>query len=170
MDCSLPGSSVHGILQVRILEWVAVPFSRGSSRLRDRTQVSHIAGDCLPSEPSGKPAQRGCNNKGNKEIKCNMLDSSSNHPPDTCCQSVEKLSFMKPIRGAKKVGDHCCRRWASQVVLVVKNPPGNAGDVRGAGSIPGLGRSPGGGGHGNAVQYSCLENLHGQRSREGYSP
>ena len=39
-----PGSSVHGILQVRILEWVAVPFSRGSSQLRDWTQVSRIAG------------------------------------------------------------------------------------------------------------------------------
>ena len=44
MDCSLPGSSVHGIPQARILEWVAISFSRGSSRPRDRTQVSHIAG------------------------------------------------------------------------------------------------------------------------------
>ena len=41
---SLPGPSVHGILQARILEWVANSFSRGSSRLRDRTQVSCIAG------------------------------------------------------------------------------------------------------------------------------
>ena len=40
MDCSLPGFSVHGILQARILEWVANPFSRGSSRPRDQTQVS----------------------------------------------------------------------------------------------------------------------------------
>ena len=44
MDCSLPGSSVHGILQTRILEWVAILFSRGSSRPRDWTWVSHIAG------------------------------------------------------------------------------------------------------------------------------
>ena len=44
VDCSPPGSSVHGILQARILEWVAVPFSRGSSQPRDRTWVSHIAG------------------------------------------------------------------------------------------------------------------------------
>jgi len=44
MDCSPPGSSVHGILQARILEWVAIPFSRGSSQPRDRTQVSHTAG------------------------------------------------------------------------------------------------------------------------------
>ena len=43
MDCSLPGSSVHGIFQAIILEWVAILFSRGSSQLRDRTQVSRIA-------------------------------------------------------------------------------------------------------------------------------
>ena len=44
MDCSPPGSSVHGILQARRLEWVAMPSSRGSSQPRDRTQVSRIAG------------------------------------------------------------------------------------------------------------------------------
>ena len=44
VDCSPPSSSVHGILQARTLEWVAVSFSRGSSWPRDRTQVSHIAG------------------------------------------------------------------------------------------------------------------------------
>ena len=44
MDCSLPGSSVHGILQARILEWVAFPSSRGSSQPRDQTQVYHIVG------------------------------------------------------------------------------------------------------------------------------
>ena len=44
-----------------------------------------------------------------------------------------------------------------QVATVVKNPPANAGDVKDAGSIPGSGRSPGGG-HGNPLQYSCLEN------------
>ena len=47
VDCSLPGSSVHGILQARILEWVTISFSRGSSRLRDRTRVSHIGGRCF---------------------------------------------------------------------------------------------------------------------------
>ena len=44
MDCSLPGSSLHGILQDRTLEWVAIPFSRGSSQPRDPTQVSCTAG------------------------------------------------------------------------------------------------------------------------------
>ena len=47
MDCCPPGSSVHGILQARILEWVAIPFSRGSSRPRDWTQVSSTAGRFL---------------------------------------------------------------------------------------------------------------------------
>ena len=45
MDCSLPGSSVHGIPQARILEWVAISFSRVFSPTRDRTQVSCNAGD-----------------------------------------------------------------------------------------------------------------------------
>ena len=43
MDCSLPGSSVHGILQARILEWVAISFSRGPSRPRDWTRVSYVS-------------------------------------------------------------------------------------------------------------------------------
>ena len=44
VDCSPPGSSVHGILQARILEWVAISFSREASQPRDRTQISRIAG------------------------------------------------------------------------------------------------------------------------------
>ena len=44
MDCSLPRSSVHGILQARVLEWVSIPFSKGSSQHRDWTWVSCIAG------------------------------------------------------------------------------------------------------------------------------
>ena len=51
--------TVHGILQARILEWVAFPFSRGSSQPRDRTQVSRIAGGSLPAEPQGKPKNTG---------------------------------------------------------------------------------------------------------------
>ena len=50
---------------------------------------------------------------------------------------------------------------ASQVALGVKNLPANAEDVRDAGSIPGSGRSPGGG-HGNPLQYSCLKNPMGR--------
>ena len=53
--------------------------------------------------------------------------------------------------------DGCAESGVSQVALVVKNLPANARDIIDAGSIPGLGRSPGGG-HGNALLYSCLEN------------
>ena len=44
VDCNLLGFSVHGILQARILEWIAISFSRGSSWPRDRTRISHISG------------------------------------------------------------------------------------------------------------------------------
>ena len=58
MDCTPPGSFVHGILQARILEWVAIPFSRGASRSRDQTQVFSVS--CIPdrfftAEPLGWP-------------------------------------------------------------------------------------------------------------------
>ena len=59
LDCSPPGSPVHGILQARIPEWVAMPSSRGSSRFKDRTHVSYIS--CIwragpsPLAPPGKP-------------------------------------------------------------------------------------------------------------------
>ena len=51
--------TVHGILQARVLEWVAFPFSRGSSQPRDRTQVSHIAGRFFTSWATGKPKNTG---------------------------------------------------------------------------------------------------------------
>ena len=43
VDCSPPGSSVHGIFQARILEWVTISFSRGTSQHRDQTHVSHVS-------------------------------------------------------------------------------------------------------------------------------
>ena len=55
MDCSPLSSSVHGISQARILEWVAISFSRGSSWPRDWTHVSCIAGRFFTSKPPGKP-------------------------------------------------------------------------------------------------------------------
>ena len=54
-DYSPPGSSVHGILQARILEWVAMPSSRGSFQLRDGTQLSCITGRFFATEPPAEP-------------------------------------------------------------------------------------------------------------------
>ena len=53
MDCSRPGSSVHGILQARILEWIAIPSSRGSSQSRIEPGFPAMKTDSLPSEPPG---------------------------------------------------------------------------------------------------------------------
>ena len=47
MNCSLPGSSVHGIFQAIVLEWIAISFSRGSSQPRDRTLISRIVDRCF---------------------------------------------------------------------------------------------------------------------------
>ena len=55
MDCNPPDSSLHGIIQIKILEWISTAFSRGSSIIRDRTQVSHNAGRLFTTEPPGKP-------------------------------------------------------------------------------------------------------------------
>ena len=56
IDCSPPGSSVHGVSQARILEWVSIFFYRGSSWPRDWTHVSCLAGRFLTTEPPGKPS------------------------------------------------------------------------------------------------------------------
>ena len=59
MECSLPGFSIHGIFQARILEWVAISFSRGSSWARDWTQVSHIVSRrCYSLSHQGSHSER----------------------------------------------------------------------------------------------------------------
>ena len=58
IDCSLLGFSIHGIFQARVLEWVAIFFSRGSSRPRDQTRSPTLQADALPFEPPGKPKER----------------------------------------------------------------------------------------------------------------
>ena len=79
-------------------------------------------------------------------------------------ESDTTVKFCLTVREQNRNLEHYLyyfKLWASQLVRVVKNPPANAGDVRDAGSIPGLGRFPGGG-HGIPFWYSCLENSHGR--------
>ena len=59
MDCNLPGSSVHGVFQARILEWVAILFSRGFSWPRDRTHVSCFAGGFFTTSATREPQMVG---------------------------------------------------------------------------------------------------------------
>ena len=80
-------------------------------------------------------------------------------------ERIHVYEWLNPLALHLKTSEHCLligytpmRKGASQVMLVVKNLPANAGDLRDAGSIPGSGRFSGGG-HSNPLQYSCLENL-----------
>ena len=84
MDYSQPGLSVHGILQARILEWVAIPFSRGSSQPRDWIQISCIAGRIFTTEPPGSPA---------KEVWLFW-------PP--CCEEAQASHMERPCRGESR--------------------------------------------------------------------
>ena len=101
MDCSPPGSSIHEILQARILEWVAMPLSRGSFQPRDRTDVSlcllHQQPGSLPLAPPGKPANEGGHgfNPWSRKIP----------------HSVEQLSL-----GVTTSEPMCCKYWSPQAL------------------------------------------------------
>ena len=87
MDYSLPGSSVHGIPQARILEWVAIPFSRASSQLRNKPRSPSLQADSLPSEPPGKYHQ-----KQDRRVICYLGHLKKVTPMvESCCCSVAKL-------------------------------------------------------------------------------
>ena len=81
IDCSLLGSSVHGISQTRILEWVAISFSRESSRPRNQTHVSCI-GRLFISEPPGKSLSNLCARK--------MLTIGHTHQNRTLCIKTQR--------------------------------------------------------------------------------
>ena len=89
--------------------------------------------------------------------KCSLIHGIFS--TNTCYLIPGGVSGGRLVTGKLSRDFRLSGRWteASQVALVVKSLPANAGDVRDAGSIPGLGRSPGEG-HGNPLQYSCLEN------------
>ena len=89
MDCGLPGSSVHGILQARILEWAAISFCRASSQPRDWTHVSIIGRWVLYHWPLGKPK---C-----KWVGGNPVISGSHHwlgRPDFPCSKLHCFFFV----------------------------------------------------------------------------
>ena len=147
--------TVHGILQARILEWVAFPFSRGSTQLRDWTQVSCIAGRFFTSWATreaqdwsgylfGK-TQRFAMRNGSGGVGAILFPALWFHIA-TAFWAASEMNLALRRRSRDEGG-------ASQAAWVVENPPANAGEVRDTGS----GRSPGGG-RGNPLQYSRLEN------------
>ena len=161
------GYTIHGIFQARIPEWVAVPFSRGSSQHRDWTQLSSLAGEYFESESESY------------SIMSNSLQPHGLYNPwdspgqNTRVGSYSLLQGIFSTQGLNPGLPHCRQmiyqlshhgslHWAfltraSQVALVVENPPANAGDTRDMDFIPGSGRSPGEGSN-NLLQYSYLEN------------
>ena len=86
---------------------------------------------------------------------------------------IHSVSLLKTNENEQKstfkIGRVVYLTGASHVLLVLKSPPANVRDIRDIGLIPGSGRSTEGG-HGNPLQYSCLENPHEQNSLVGYSP
>ena len=92
VDCSPSGSSVPGILQAGILEWVAMPSSRGSSPPRDRTCISCTAGGFFITEPPGKPPKH-----GNMDIRINSGKEETVNNGDTW--RLKSLGVKKRCRG-----------------------------------------------------------------------
>ena len=93
MDCSLPGSSVHGILQARILEWIAMLSARGPSWPRDWTPVSCTAGRFFTTEPQGKPSKDCNRHLGLHSWKC--LFGYPEHPFPVDDMMLEFLHLWK---------------------------------------------------------------------------
>ena len=76
MDSSLPGSSIHGIFQARVLEWVVISFSKRSSQPRDQTQSPTLQADALPSEPPGRRQKKSLNQVA-RNITNNRINNSN---------------------------------------------------------------------------------------------
>ena len=137
MDCSPPGSSVHRILQARILECFAIPFSRGSSRRREQTWVSRTAGRSFTVRATGEALFYIGDFSIVNEAGVFMEFPCFHYDP----MNAGHLMFGSSTLGFPSGSEVKASAW-------------NAGDL---GSIPGSGRSPGEG-NGNPLQYSCLEN------------
>ena len=109
MDCNPPGSSVHGILQARILERVAMPSSRGSSRPR----FPALQADSLPSEPPGKPKNTGVGSLS--LLQGIFLTQELNRGLLHCRQILYQLSYQ---------GSPSIMRDGSKVEWVERSVPG----------------------------------------------
>ena len=125
MDCSPPGTCVHGISQARILEWVAIPFSRGSSRPRDQTQVSCIAGrfftiwatrkaqnEIHPSKCQGEISKLW--SQSQRELDNTMINRHSSHCwPQGFCQHLKALGESLWSPGGRGWGHPVSYYWLS---------------------------------------------------------
>ena len=128
-DCGTPGSSVHGILQARILEWVAISFSRRSSQLRDRTHVSqalshlswHYAKACLSTGQRGSLTARTSQfKKQNKMQNCSLIKYGSFcMKPNKCILLSETEQRASSKTAAALPGGWAIRLNASLPLLLI---------------------------------------------------
>ena len=114
VESSLPGSFVHGILQARILEWVAIPFSKGSSWPRDWTHVSCLAGRFFTTEPPRKE-QRCCYNILQRT---GQLPKTNNSLTSLKCESYQhvKMSIVPSLRNCDKLFK--TNAWCWDIILL----------------------------------------------------
>ena len=140
-ELSPPDSPVHGILQARILEWIVISFSKGSSPPRDWALASHLAGRLFTDWAM-------IFNNNSWSCISNRRDRQMQLPLTCSISRALLMPWYTGTQGGGFIGGS-----------VVKKPSANAGD---AGSSPGSERSPGEG-NSNPPQYSCLGNPMGSQ-------
>ena len=165
MDCIPPGSSVHAISQARILAWVAVSFSRGSSPPRDGTDVSFIGRWILYHRATWE-AQSAWQLTGNVlEMNQRRKKGSKGRRGERGRKDNHSYSFLTFGNFSGELGNRerkVGKLWTTLCICIL-GFPGDSGGKASAhsagdqGSIPGWGRSPGEG-NSNPLQYPCLEN------------
>ena len=120
MDCSLPGSSLHGISQAKTLEWVAISFSRGSSWPRDWTYVSCLVGEFLTIEPLGKPYYNHLDNTaGGNELNCSnsqiwLVEKLGHRPPCPMLKTPSCVCEDSCVHWYVKGGPDGWKSWLSK--------------------------------------------------------
>ena len=150
IDCSSPGSSVHGVSQVRLLEWVAISSSRGSSWPRDWTCISHIS--CIAgfftNEPPGKPWFR--DRAGKTQAESGVLTSIRKQGS---AQNDKGWGRLKGTQEGTSLVAQWLRLWAS--------------NARGVGLLPGQGtKSP----HATWCSQKSIKNTEKQNPQRDIGP
>ena len=154
MDCSLPHSSIHGIFQARVLEWVAISFSKGSSQPRDRTWVSHIIGRRFIIWATREVHSFPHSSVGKCESACNagdpgLIPGSGRSPGEGTGYPLQYSGLENPMDGGgHEVSKSRTRLSNFHFQKTCKIRISQARRHKRHSFNPGSGRSPGGG-HGN---------------------
>ena len=166
MDCTLPGSSVYGMLQARIMEWVAMSSSRGSFRPSYWTHILHLLHFRKILYHQGRHDRFICSYTKFSFHMNNWLSDISKEERRSYHWLIHLFIYLFIQQG---LIEHICSAGASQMVLVGKNPPARAGSRKRRGFSPCIGKIP----WRRTWQPTPLflpRASHGQRSLAGCSP